>query len=96
MLFRNKLNNVLKTAGKKYYRELIICHKDNTRKSWSIIKNIINKHQKPIIQSKFRLNDGSITDAKKVVSESFNFFDNIGPNLAKPSQSPKKSPIDYI
>ena len=73
-LFRNKLNHVLKIAEKKYYRELIISHKDNTRKSWSIIKNIINKHRKPIIQSKFRLNDGSITDDKKVISGSFNNF----------------------
>ena len=29
-LFRNKLNHVLKIAEKKYYRELIISHKDNT------------------------------------------------------------------
>ena len=70
-LFRNELNHVLKIAEKKYYIELIISHKDNT---WFIIKNIINKHRKPIIQFKFRLNVGSITDDKKVISESFNNF----------------------
>ena len=32
-LFRNKLNHVLKIDEKKYYREFIIFHKDNTRKS---------------------------------------------------------------
>ena len=50
-LVRNKLNHVLKIDEKKYYRELIISHKDNTRKSWSIIKDMINKHRMPTIQS---------------------------------------------
>ena len=50
-LFRNKLNHVLKIDEKKYYREFIISHKDNTRKSWSIIKDMINKHRMPTIQS---------------------------------------------
>ena len=50
-LFRNKLNHILKIDEKKYYREFIISHKDNTRKSWSIIKDMINKHRMPTIQS---------------------------------------------
>ena len=48
--FRYKLNHMLKIAEKKYYRDLIIYHKDNTRKSWSFIKSIINKHRKSNIQ----------------------------------------------
>ena len=50
-LFRNKLNHVLKIDENIYYREFIISHKDNTRKSWSIIKDMINKHRMPTIQS---------------------------------------------
>ena len=50
-LFRNKWNQVSKIDEKKYYREFIISHKDNTRKSWSIIKDMINKHRMPTIQS---------------------------------------------
>ena len=82
--FRNKLNHMLKIAEKKYHRDLIIYHKDNTRKSWSIIKNFISKHRKSNIQCKFKLNNGTVTDDKKIISESFNnFFINIGPTLAK-------------
>ena len=81
--YRNRLNHLLKIAEKKYYRELIISHKD-MRKSWVIIKNIINKHKKPMSQTKFRLNDGSVTDNKRIISGKFNdFFINIGPSLAR-------------
>ena len=62
--FRNKLNHVLKFAEKKYYKDLIISHRDNAWKSWSIIKKIINKHRKPSIQSKFQLNDGTVIGDK--------------------------------
>ena len=82
--FRNKLNHMLKIVEKKYYRDLIIYHKDNTRKYWSIIESIINKHQKSNIQCKFKLSNGIVTDDKKAISESFNnFFIIIGPTLAK-------------
>ena len=95
--FRNKLNHMLKIAEKKYYRDLIINHKDNTRKSWSIIKSIINKHRKSNIQCKFKLNNGTVTDDKKVISESFNnFFINIGPTLAKSIPFIDKSPLNSM
>ena len=43
-LFWNKLNHELKTAEHKHSRGPIIYHKDDTRKSWSIIK--INSESK--------------------------------------------------
>ena len=95
--FRNKLNHMLKIVEKKYYRDLIIYHKDNTRKSWSIIKSIINKLRKSNIQCKFKLNNGTVTDDKKVISESFNnFFINIGPTLAKSIPFVDKSPLNSM
>ena len=84
MTFRNKLNPVLKFAEKKYYKDLIISHRDYARKSWSIIKKIINKHRNPSIQCKFKLNDKTVIDDQKLITKSFNnFFINIGPTLAK-------------
>ena len=92
--FRNKLNHVLKFAEKKYYKDFIISHRDNARKSWSVIKKIINKHRKPSNQSKFQLNDGTVIDDKKLITESFNnFFINIGPTLAKSIPCINKSPL---
>ena len=95
--YRNRLNHLLKIAEKKYYRELIVSHKDNMRKSWAIMKNIINKHKKPMNQTKFKMNDGSVTDDKRVISGVFNdFFINIGPSLAKSIPKAKKSHMAYM
>ena len=91
--YRNKLNHVLKYA-EKHFRDLIISHKDNTRKSWPIIKKIINMHRKPNIQSKFKHNDGTVTDDKEIISESLNnFFINIGPTLVKSIPCINKPPL---
>ena len=60
---------------------------------WSVIKSIINKHQKSNIQCKLKLTIDTVTDGKKVVSESFNiFFITIGQTLAKSIPFTDKSP----
>ena len=40
-MYRNKLNHILR----KYYQDLLIEHKTNVKKSWQIIKGIINKRK---------------------------------------------------
>ena len=71
-------------AEKKHYHDLIKSHKGDMKKSWAIIKNIINKHKKPRCQSKFKMSNGSVTDNKQIIYENFNdFFVNVGPTLAK-------------
>ena len=63
----------------------ILTNRNNIRKTWSIIKTIINKNKgDQIKQTEFMLSDGSVTDDKEAVAEKFNdFFVNVGPNLAK-------------
>ena len=51
----------MNVAEKKYYHDLLIKYKDNMRKSWGVIKNIINKKRSTTVQSQFKLKDGSIT-----------------------------------
>ena len=64
------------------------------RKSWSILKNIIGKHKQKDIQKVFRLNDGSTTDNKKIISDKFNdFFINVGPTLANAIPKINKTPL---
>ena len=44
--YKNKLTHILLKAEKQYYHDLLNKHKDNMRKSWSIIKYIIHKNKK--------------------------------------------------
>ena len=83
---------------KKYYSDLLTENKHNIKKTWQIMKNVINKNRVKQIQAKFKLSDdGSITSDKYLISEKFNdFFVNIGPNLAKKIPSQNLSPLKYM
>ena len=84
-------------AEKQYYHELVTRNKDNMKKSWEIIKDIINKNKNPVHRTKFKLSNGSVTTDKMSVSEHFNdFFINIGPNLAKSIPHVKRMPMSYL
>ena len=72
--YRNKLKQILYKAEKEYYSDLISANKSNMKITWSILKDIINKKKSQQIQSRFELNDGSITTNKAVICEKFNNF----------------------
>ena len=66
------------------------------KKSWGIIKQIINRNQKPHIQNRFKIGDNLITSDKNIICNRFNdFFVNIGPTLAK-SIPKNESPLSYM
>ena len=71
-IYRNKLNHLLKISEKKHFQELLNSSKDNIKKTWQIMKNIVNKGKSKQIQSKFKLSDGTITTNKDVISSKFN------------------------
>ena len=96
-VYKNKLQKLLKAAEKMYYQDLLVNYKDNLKKSWSIIKVIINKNKRRESQTKFVLNDGTITENKQVICDRFNdFFVNIGPTLAKAIPQVKNNPLSFM
>ena len=44
--FRNKLNMLMRRVEREYYDKELLIHKNNLRKSWEIIKDVINKNKK--------------------------------------------------
>ena len=95
--YRYRLQKLLQAAEKEYYHGLIVQYKNDMKKSWGIIKNIINKNKTPIFQSTFKLNNGCIISDKKGVSEHFNdFFINVGPTLARKIPNVGKLPKDFL
>ena len=96
-VYKNKLQKLLKAAEKMYYQDLLVKYKINLKKSWSIIKGIINKNKRRKNQTKFKLNDGTITENKQVISDRFNdFFVNVGPTLAKAIPQVKNNPVSFM
>ena len=59
--YKSQLQKLMKIAEKQCYQELLTRYKHNMKKSWGIIKNIINKNKSPVYQTKFKLRDGTVT-----------------------------------
>ena len=94
--YRNKLHNLLRAAERQYYQDLLTKHKSNLKKSWQVIKMIINKIKCNPTCSKFKCN-GSVIEDGEVIANKFNdFFINVGLTLAKNIPSTKKNPTEYI
>ena len=98
-MYRDKVVKLLKIAVKKYYNDILIKkNKSNIRKTWLIIKEILNKSKsKEIKQNKFIASDGSLIDNQQTIAEKFNeFFVNVGPTLAKKIKKQDISPNSYL
>ena len=95
--YRNKLRRVLLSEEKRYYAELLHKNKNNMKKTWLILKNIVNKGISKRVQSTFRIHDDTIISDKAIISVKFNdFFINIGPTLAKKIPSQIISPLQFM
>ena len=93
----NRLTRPDKIAERKYYADLLESNKSNLKKTWDILKTIINKKKVHKVNENFKLSDDSITSDKKVISENFNnFFVNVGYNLAKRIPNVNVSPRDFM
>ena len=71
-------------SKQSYYKNLIFKNKNNIKKTWAIINEVINKTnmKKNYLPRSLIVNNKTIYD-KKLIAENFNdFFVNIGPKLA--------------
>ena len=94
--YRNKLNQLIKTDERKHYHDLLIEHKSNIKKSWQIIKFVINKRKYKMPCTKLKLNGTIIDDGIDIANKFNNFFVNVGNTLAKSIPTSHKYPNDYI
>ena len=65
-----------------YYQTEIVSNKNNLRKVWTIIKQVINRKKSSKTHDKFMYNNREITDPQTVADGFNNYFVNIGPTLA--------------
>ena len=94
--YKSKLNRIVRNQERSYFNSKINDLKGNVKKTWSVIKEVINKNKNTKINNKFLVN-GEITEDRTIITNKFNdFFTNIGPNLAKEIADTDKSATDYI
>jgi len=81
--YKSKLHRLLQKSEREHYDSLFSQYKNNIRKSWDLIKNVLNKGKRPTLPEVFCI-DGNDCENKSLIANKFNkFYVNIGPSLAK-------------
>jgi hypothetical protein len=95
-IYKYKLYGLLRKAERNYYSEIFEEHKTNLKKTWSIIKGIINKNSSRTVSESFTINSKNITN-KSIIASSFNkYFANVGQNVYKSIPTSSISPLQYL
>ena len=92
----HKLTSFLRIREEEYYEEKLELNKNDLRKSWKIIKEIIGKKKTSYSNSlKFNINGKPVSD-KFTISNAFNnYFIEIGPQLER-SINTTVNPLTYV
>ena len=94
--YQKRLTSLLRKAEKEHFHQLLDVNKTNLRKSWTIIKSIINKRASHSTNAKFVIENEIVTD-KNIIATSFNkYFVNVGKNLAKCIPDNGIDPMSYM
>ena len=94
--YKTLLCKILKKYERDHYENRFQSCRNNLKKSWDIIREVINKCKTKPIQHKFNVN-GQITNDEMTIAERFNtFFTNIGSTLSNKIPHVTADPISYI
>ena len=94
--YKRFLQRLLRNAEREHYDKLFKQNIGNTKKSWEIIKEVINKKRDSKQNSKFKVN-GNVTQNEKDIAEGFNsYFVNVGYNLCKSIPICNRSFSDFM
>ena len=82
--YRNKLTHIIRCAKNKYYLNRFTAVKDDLRKTWKLINNVISdKNSNAGEISNIKVNGKLTADMACIVNKFNECFSNVGPNLAK-------------
>ena len=94
-IYRNKLNKLIKVVERDYYQDKFLYSTTNIKKTWQIIKTILNKGNDSVIIKSFKSGNTIITDKNEIVNKFNEYCSNIGPSLAAKIPKPTSSHMDY-
>ena len=57
---------LMRRVEREYCDKELLIHKNNPRKSWEIIKDVINKNKKFDLPDKFNIDDDIVTDKLEI------------------------------
>lgn len=95
--YRNKVNNMLKDAKNNYYKSKFRENAGNSKGTWNVINEIINKKDRTSNNIEFlNINHVDVKDPDKICNHLNCYFATIGSNLAKALPTTNVSPTNYL
>ena len=94
--YKTILNRLLRSAERMHYDELLQCHRHNSKKTWAILKEVINKKRSHTTASHFIIGNKVETDSVIISNRFNNYFANIGKDLARKIPISPVDPVSYI
>ena len=88
-IYQKTLKNTITQAKKIYFHRIFNMHKNNVKKTWSIITETLHHKQKSEISKEFLINNSVITDPTIIANQFNNYFINIGKSLSNQINSNK-------
>jgi hypothetical protein len=94
--YKNYLSKILRSAERNYYDSIIQQNKNNSKKLWSVMKQVIGKGKSSKLPSQFKF-ENRLESNEEIIANTFNrYFVNIGNNLAKKIPATNVDPLSYI
>ena len=82
--YTKKLNHSLRTAKRLYYEKKLNNVQSNTRATWKVLNEILNRSKRNSNRcSTFKADDREITDPVEIANKFCSYFSSIGPNLER-------------
>ena len=95
--YRNRIVTLLRISKKKYYTDYFDEHKQNMKKTWDGIRDLINVSKKSSISINKIVHDNqTFTDSINIAKTLNNYFVNVGPTIEKKIPKAKTSFHSYL
>ena len=94
--YKNKLNHVIKTAKKAYYETQFLKYKNDIKKTWQTINEVLNRNKtRSKLPDTFlqKNSNNNVSNPLEIANKFNEYFVKIGPQLAK--KIPKNVNITY-
>ena len=81
--YRETLRSSIKEAKRLYYHRTFLLYQNNVRKTWSVIKETLQRKKKYEMHNEFVWNNHAITNMNEIANEFNRYFISIGHSLSE-------------
>ena len=93
-VYNGYLHRCIRTAKKEYYANEFLKYKNDIRKTWDTLKDILNKKKSKKDFPSYFLDNGTVVTGAINIANKFNeYFTNIGPQLARSIDGKNRIPF---